>query len=144
MIYEKIMAEIKEAMKTKEVDKKDVLKQVQSKVQNIAKDNKTEITDEVVFEAIRKEIKEMNKTLDEIKSKPESDLYKSTEFKIKTIEAFLPAQLTKEQLTEMINGVIANNSDVPKGKLTGIVMKELKGKADNKLIKETLDEILKA
>lgn len=144
MIYEKIMAEIKEAMKTKEVDKKDVLKQVQSKAQNIAKDNKTEITDEVVFEAIRKELKEMNKTLEEIKSKPESDLYKSTEFKIKTIEAFLPAQLTKEQLTEMINGVISNNSDIPKGKLTGIVMKELKGKADNKLIKETLDEILKA
>ena len=69
MLYEAIMSDIKDAMKSKNITKKDVLKQVQTKAQSDAKENKSDITDEVVIKAINKELKQLNQTKEAISSK---------------------------------------------------------------------------
>lgn len=142
MLYETIIFNIKEAMKEKNTTLKDVLKQVQTKAQATAKENKVEITDEIVLEAINKEIKQLNQTLDSVKSKPESELFKSTMEKINILKAYLPEQLSEEEIEKEIRKILSENEGVNKGKLTGIVMKTLKGKADNVTIKKVLDRII--
>ena len=143
MLYETIMSNIKDAMKEKNTTLKDVLKQVKSKVQATAKENKTEITDEIVIDAINRELKQLNQTLDAIKSKPESELFKSTMEKITILKAYLPEQMSEDDIAIEIQKIISENSGIPVGKLTGIVMKTLKGKADNKTIKKVFDKITK-
>lgn len=143
MLYETVMSNIKDAMKEKNTILKDVLKQVQTKAQATAKENKTEITDEIVIDAINKELKQLNQTLDAVKSKPESDLFMSTMEKITILKAYLPEQMSEDEIANEIKQIISENTDVPIGKLTGIVMKSLKGKADNKVIKKVFDEINK-
>lgn len=143
MLYETIMSNIKDSMKEKNTTLKDVLKQVQTKAQATAKENKTEITDEIVIDAINKELKQLNQTLDAVKSKPESDLFKSTMEKITILKAYLPEQLSEDEIEKEIRKIIFNNEGIPSGKLTGIVMKTLKGKADNLTIKKVLDTIIK-
>lgn len=143
MLYETIMFNIKDAMKEKNTTLKDVLKQVKSKVQATAKENKTEITDEIVIDAINKELKQLNQTLDAIKSKSESELFKSTMEKITILKAYLPEQMSEDDIAIEIQKIISENSGIPVGKLTGIVMKTLKGKADNKTIKKVFDKITK-
>lgn len=143
MLYETIMSNIKDAMKEKNTTLKDVLKQVQTKAQATAKENKTEITDEIVIDAINKELKQLNQTLDAIKSKPESELFKSTMKKITILKAYLPEQMSEDDIAKEIQKIISENSGIPVGKLTGIVMKALKGKADNKTIKKVFDKITK-
>lgn len=143
MLYETIMSNIKDAMKEKNTTLKDVLKQVQTKAQATAKESKTEITDEIVIDAINKELKQLNQTLDAVKSKPESDLFKSTMEKITILKAYLPEQLSEDEIAKEIRKIIFNNEGIPSGKLTGIVMKTLKGKADNLTIKKVLDTIIK-
>lgn len=142
MIFEIIMADIKEAMKTKNTDKRDVLKQVQAKAQAEAKENKCEITDEVVLNAISKELKQLNQTKDAIISKPESDLYKSTVLKIEILLTYLPTQLSEEECITEVKKIISENEGLQKGKLTGLIMKSLKGRADNKLIKNCIDKLI--
>lgn len=143
MLYETITSNIKDAMREKNSTLKDVLKQVQAKAQTTAKENKTEITDEVVIDAINKELKQLNQTLDAVKSKPESDLFKSTMKKITILKAYLPEQLSEDDIAKEIRKIVFENNGVPTGKLTGIVMKTLKGKADNVTIKKVLDTIIK-
>lgn len=143
MLYETITSNIKEAMKEKNATLKDVLKQVQAKAQATAKENKTEITDEIVINSINKELKQLNQTLDAIKSKPESDLFKSTMEKIVILKEYLPEQLSEDDIAKEIRKIIFENNGVPTGRLTGIVMKQLKGKADNATIKKVLDTIVK-
>lgn len=143
MLYETIMSNIKDAMKEKNTTLKDVLKQVQTKAQATAKESKTEITDEIVIDAINKELKQLNQTLDAVKSKPESDLFKSTMEKITILKAYLPEQLSEDEIAKEIRKIIFNNEGIPSGKLTGIVMKTLRGKADNLTIKKVLDTIIK-
>lgn len=143
MLYENIMNNIKDAMKNKNTDKRDVLKQVQSKAQAFAKENKCEITDEIVIDSIRKELKQLNQTFEAIKSKTESELYKSTVIKIEILTGYLPKQLNKAECLAEVQKAIDNAGEVMNTKsLIGVVMKELKGKADNKLIKECFDEIV--
>lgn len=143
MLYETIMSNIKDAMKTKNTILKDVLKQVQTKAQATAKEQRVEITDEIVIGAINKELKQLNQTLDSVKSKPESDLFKSTMEKITILKAYLPEQLSEEEIEKEIRKIMFMNEGTPVGKLTGIVMKTLKGKADNVTIKKVLDSITK-
>lgn len=138
MLYETVMSNIKDAMKEKNTILKDVLKQVQTKAQATAKESKTEITDEIVIDAINKELKQLNQTFDLIKDKTESDLFKSTVEKINILTDYLPEQLLEDEIANEIKQIISENTDVPTGKLTGIVMKSLKGKADNKVIKKSI------
>lgn len=143
MLYETIMSNIKDAMKTKNTTLKDVLKQVQTKAQTIAKENKVDITDEIVINAINKELKQLNQTIDSIKSQPESDLFKSTMEKIKILKGYLPEQLSEEEIEVEIRKIINDNEGIHSGKLTGMVMKTLKGKADNVTIKKVIDKVIK-
>jgi hypothetical protein len=143
MLYETIKSNIKDAMKEKNTTLKDVLKQVQAKAQADAKEHKTDITDEIVLNAINKELKQLNQTLEEVKSKPESELFKSTMEKIVILKAYLPEQLSEEDIAKEIQKIISENPDVAGGRLTGLVMKSLKGKADNQTIKKVLDSITK-
>ncbi len=141
MLYEQIVADIKSAMLEKNTDKKDVLKQIKMKTDAIAKETKADVTDEMVNQAISKELKQLNQTLDAIKSKPDSDLYKSTVTKIDILKSYLPKQLSAEEIKAEIENIKANNSELKGGQLLGVIMKTLKGKADNKLIKEIFDSI---
>ncbi len=143
MLYETITSNIKDAMREKNSTLKDVLKQVQAKAQATAKENKTEITDEIVINSINKELKQLNQTLEAVKSKPESDLFKSTMEKITILKGYLPEQLSEDEIAKEIRRIIFENEGTPSGKLTGIVMKQLKGKADNVTIKKVLDTIVK-
>lgn len=143
MIYERMQKQIKEAMLTKNTDSRDVLKQVQMKVQAYVKENKVEITDEVVFDSIRKELKQLNQTKTSLGDKTDCSLYKSTNYKISVLEDYLPKQLSREECMVEVKSVLSGLSeDMPKGTKIGTVMKSLKGKADNKLIKECLDSLL--
>ena len=63
-MYNKIMSEIKEAMKNKETDKKDVLKMAVTKAQAVAKENKCEVTEEIMLDGIKKELKQLKDDFD--------------------------------------------------------------------------------
>ena len=143
MLYETITSNIKDAMREKNSTLKDVLKQVQAKAQATAKENKTEITDEIVINSINKELKQLNQTLEAVKSKPESDLFKSTMEKITILKRYLPEQLSEDEIAKEIRRIKFENEGIAPGKLTGIVMKQLKGKADNITIKKVLDSLSK-
>lgn len=143
MLYEKLQNEIKGAMLSKDKDKRDVLKQVQMKTQAFAKENKVDITDEIVLSSVSKELKQLNQTKDSLVDNKESDLYKSTEYKISILQGYLPEQLSKEDCLVEVNKILSSlDNNMSNGAKIGAVMKKLKGKADNKLIKECIDTIL--
>ena len=126
MLYDVIMSGIKEAMKSKDTNKRDVLKQVQTKAQAEAKEKKVDLTDEIILNAISKELKQLNQTKDAVSSKPDSDLYKSTVEKIKILQGYLPEQLSEDECLAEVGKLLNSTEDLPKGKRIGLIMKELK------------------
>lgn len=142
-MYNKIMSEIKEAMKNKETDKKDVLKMAVTKAQAVAKENKCEVTEEIMLDGIKKELKQLNQTKDSLKGKEDSDLYKSTIYKIEILNKYLPEMLSEKDVAIRVVMILEEVNPKNKGEAMKAVMQKLKGKADNKVIAKCVDEYLK-
>ena len=144
MLYTKIKYEIKTAMKEKNVVKRDVLKMVIDKARAIEKEqnpNKLseDVSDDIMMKAIQKELKQLRQTQDALKDKEESNLYKETELKITILSEYLPKQMDKEEVEKAVAVILSTENFPNFGAKMKAVMSQLKGKADNKLIKEIVE-----
>lgn len=143
MLYTDIQNAIKEAMKSKETDKKDVLKMVVAKAQSIAKESKCDVTDSIVLDGIQKELKQLNQTKDSLAGREDSELYKSTVYKIEVLNGYLPKMMTEDEVRATISYIVdTTNVELNKGALMKAVMPKLKGKADGKVISKCVDDII--
>lgn len=145
-LYMVIKAEIKEAMKNKDIVKRDVLKIVVDKARGIQKklnpvDAPDVIPDDIMTQAIQMEIKQLTqtKTILEENGKETTDLYVQTTDKMAILSSYLPTQMTREEVEKAVFDIISKGEYPNFGMKMKAVMAELKGKADNKLIKEVVE-----
>ena len=144
MLYTKIKYEIKTAMKEKNVVKRDVLKMVIDKARAIEKEqnpNKLseDVSDDIMMKAIQKELKQLRQTQDALKDKEESNLYKETELEITILSEYLPKQMNKEEVEKAVAVILSTENFPNFGAKMKAVISQLKGKADNKLIIEVVE-----
>ena len=74
-----------------------------------------------------------------------NDLADQEEQELKIIQEYLPKQLTSEEVAEIVKQAIAATGAVSQkdfGKVMPAVMKEVKGKADGKMVQETVKKFL--
>lgn len=146
-MYVKIKADIKEAMKSRDAEKRDCLKMVIDKAKVIQKEkNPTNtpdiIPDDIMTQAIQKEIKQLAQTLDSVKGKNEDKfvhIAQTTTHKISLLSGYLPAQMTREEVEIAVAKILSNGEFNNIGMKMKAIMSELKGKADNKIIKEVVE-----
>jgi uncharacterized protein len=141
MNYTELTVEIKDAMLNKNNIKKNELKQVLAKAQNLAKLEKREVTEEDIVTALNQELKQLEQTRGMIPK--ESDLYKETEEAVNLLTAYLPAQMSDEECEEKVRefvGTLADKSQ--KGRVIGLVIKEFKGLVSNERLKAIVEKIL--
>ncbi len=141
-IQEKINDEIKLSMKEKNVDKLSALRSVKSAILlELTKDGKTNMSDEIAIQIISKLVKQRKESASIFKSKNRLDLEKEELSQIKYLEVYLPKQLSEDEIEEYISiklNEINNFSLKDMGRLMGLLMKELSGKADGKIISKIL------
>mgnify|MGYP004473233109 FL=1 len=133
MLYLQIKEEIKTAMKSKDTEKRDVLKMVVDKAKAIVKEkNPTNVTedipDDVILQAIQKEVKQLNQTKDALKGNENTDLYASTTLKIGILSEYLPIQMTENELEKYIESELIELTGVNveiSPKIKGMVMKNI-------------------
>lgn len=143
-LYMVIKAQIKEAMKSKDTIKRDALKMVIDKARSIKKeqypnDTSEHISDEMILQAINREMKQLTQTKDALKDRTDCDLYVQTTHKMAILSTYLPSQMTKEEVEKAVYMILSNRDFPNFGMKMKTVMAELKGKADNKLIKEVVE-----
>ena len=145
-IQEKINNEIKLSMKEKNVDKLAALRSVKSAILlELTKDGKTNMSDEIAIQIISKLVKQRKESALIFKSKNREDLEKEELSQIKYLEVFLPKQLSEDEIKEKIKlklNEIDNVSLKDMGRLMGLLMKEMSGKADGKIISKVLKKQL--
>ena len=141
-IQEKVNNEIKLSMKEKNVDKLAALRSVKSAILlELTKDGKTNMSDEIAIQIISKLVKQRKESASIFKSKNRLDLEKEELSQIKYLEVYLPKQLSEDEIKEYIRtkiNEIDNVSLKDMGRLMGMLMKELSGKADGKVISNIL------
>ena len=141
-IQEKINDEIKLSMKEKNVDKLSALRSVKSAILlELTKDGKTNMSDEIAIQIISKLVKQRKESASIFKSKKRVDLEKEELSQIKYLEVYLPKQLSEDEIEEYIIIKLNEMNNVSlkdMGSLMSLLMKELSGKADGKIISKIL------
>lgn len=140
-IREQILADIKEAMKAKDEFKRDTLRTLNAALKQVEVDQRIEMTDEVVFPLLQKEIKKRADSVELYLKGVREDLAKKEQSEIELIKAYLPAQLSDDELKEKIKSIIEKV-----GKNLGAVMKmakdEIGASAEAKRISMIAKELL--
>ena len=140
-IREQILADIKEAMKAKDEFKRDTLRTLNAALKQVEVDQRIEMTDEVVLPLLQKEIKKRADSVELYLKGEREDLAKKEQGEIDLIKAYLPVQLSDEELKAKIGAIIQKA-----GKNLGAVMKmakdEIGASAEAKRISVIAKELL--
>ena len=140
-IREQILADIKEAMKAKDEFKRDTLRTLNAALKQVEVDQRIEMTDEIVLPLLQKEIKKRADSVELYLKGAREDLAKKEQSEIELIKAYLPAQLSDDELKEKIKRIIEKV-----GKNLGAVMKmakdEIGASAEAKRISMIAKELL--
>ena len=145
MLKEKLLNDLKDAMKAKDTNKKNAVQMVRTAILQIEKDKCIEVTDEQIIDIIAKEVKTRKDSLVEFEKAERQDLIDQTNSEISVLEQYLPKQLTDEELELQVKEIV-EKVGATTIKEMGKVMKEAKAQigatADGKRINEAVKKIL--
>ena len=146
-LKEQLAEDMKAAMKAKEEGKLrlGVIRMVRSAVRQTEIDGKKELDDDGVAAVIGKELKQRKDSLEEFKKGGRDDLVAKTEEEIQVLLAYLPKQLTEDEIRDLVKAAMEETGAAgPKdmGKVMKALMPKTKGKADGKLVNTIVKELL--
>lgn len=141
------------AMKARDALRLSVIRGLLSSFTNelVAKKRKPdeELSDEEVLSVISRAVKQRKDSIEQFEKGNRADLAEIEKAELKILEAYLPAQMSSEEVLAYVKKravpgfdhttpLVASN----KNQFMGMIMRELKGKADGMLVKEALDFLL--
>lgn len=106
---------------------------------------KAELAEEDEIKLVQKLVKQRKDSLDIFEKQNRPDLAQKEKEEIVIMQKYLPAQLSPEEIKEMIAKIIADMgaaSPADMGKVMGVASKQLAGKADGKTISATVKDLL--
>ena len=147
-MYDKIKSDIVSALKEKDTLKLQTLRGIKGEVDLEHINKKVEINDDLVLTILSRGIKTRRESITEFEKGNRNDLIEKTQNEIDLLQAYLPKQLTDEEINEVLDNAFSKVN--PTGaKDMGLIMREvtplLKGKADmgkvSSMIKERLSNL---
>lgn len=148
-LKQKILDDLKSAMKSGDAVKRDALRMLDSMVKNteIEKKKKEEgLNDQEIQEVVARSIKQRKDSVSQFEAGNRADLAEKEKKEIEILSAYMPEQMSEEDIRNEIKKVISETGAATKaemGKVMGAAMGRLKGKADGNLVKKMVEEELK-
>jgi hypothetical protein len=146
MITQNIRDEMKKAMIAKDALKLNTMRGLIAAFTNelVAKKRKPdeELGDDEALAVIARAVKQRRDSIEQFKAGGRNDLAETEEAELKILETHLPAQMSEEEIEAVVKSKASELGITDKSKtnqLIGVVMKELKGKADGALVKKVVD-----
>ena len=143
-----IEAEIKKAMLARNQDDLRALRAIKSMIL-IAETDKGasggELSADLESKILTKAYKQRKESAEIFAQQGRKDLEEKELQEIAVIERFLPKQLTAEEIESKIKEIVTQvgaKSPADMGKVMGVASKELAGKADGKVVSETVKKVL--
>lgn len=143
----KILEDLKSAMKAQDKKKLPVIRMVKSAIQMEELNVKRELTDDEVIVIIGKQIKTRKESIVEFEKGNRQDLIDQTNEEISILNEYMPEPLTDEELNKILNDVFeevnpTGSSDM--GKIMGKLTSLIKGRADMSAVSKLVRERIQA
>ncbi len=145
-LIDQMNKDIKAAMIAKEKEKLASLRAIKSALMlEATKDGSGDVSEETELKIVQKLLKQRKEAAELYISQGRQDLADDELSQAKVIEAYLPEQMSEEDVKKIVLDTIAQlgaSSPSEMGKVMGPIMGKLSGKADGKLISKLVKEAL--
>lgn len=145
MLYEKIIADLTNAMKAQDKFALGVLRMLKSALQMEQIAKKSELTDIQVMEVIKKQIKQRKDSIEEFQKFNRLEEVDKLKEEIKILSKYLPEQLSDEEIDRILNEIIAENpvaSMKDMGKIINLAKERMQARADMAIVSKKVKEII--
>lgn len=147
-LHQDIREQMTRAMKAKDAVRLNVLRGLLSAFTNeaVAKKRKPaeELSDEDVLSLISRAVKQRKDSIEQFEKGGRKDLAEAEKAELKILETHLPTQMSRDEIFSYVKAKQAElgmADPTKKNQLMGLVMKELKGKADGMIVKGAVDSL---
>jgi uncharacterized protein YqeY len=127
------------AIKNKELEKRTRLSKEGKALAELEK--LSELSDEEVTGVVSSEIKKRKDSIAQYEKGGRADLVKKETAELEILKKYAPAEMPEEELGALIKNKLAGEKDF--GKAMGMVMTEVKGRADGAVVKRIIEEEMK-
>lgn len=145
MLKEKLLEDLKNCMKEKNVVRKNVIQMVRAAILQVEKNKQIILEDNQIVEIIAKESKKRKDSLEDYEKSGRQDLIDEIKEEINILAEYLPKQLSIEEVETIVKEIIKNEGATSM-KDMGKVMKSAKEKigvaSDGKTINEVVKKLL--
>jgi hypothetical protein len=147
-IQERIDADIRDAMRSKQADKLSALRMVKSALMNVTIEKHGaggKLADPDAIAVIRKQVKQRQESIQGFEKGGRPDLAKKESREIEYLRGYLPASLSDDEVQQLVREAIAEVGATSKAQM-GAVMKvateKAAGRVEGKVLSQTLQRVL--
>lgn len=144
-LEERLVEEMKQAMKSNDKLKLSTIRMIRSTLKNKEIDLRKKLEDEEIVKVIQAMVRKGEECVEQFQTGGRMDLVEKEKSEIEIMKSFLPQPLSQEEIVKLINQSIqetqaSSMKDI--GKVMKSVMPKIGGKADGKLINQLVKERL--
>src|SRR6056297_2347870 len=144
-LQEKLMEDMKKAMKAKDKERLSVIRMTRSEIKNKEIETGEELDDQEVTAVIAKQVKQIKDSLSDFEKSGKKDVMEKLYNEIEILQEYLPEQMSEAEVDKLVDQVIEetgaeNMSDM--GQVMGAIMPKIKGKADGSMVSSKVKEKL--
>lgn len=145
-LKERLMNDYKEALKSRDEIRKNTINLARAAIKQVEVDTRQELQDEDIIPILAKQVKMRRDAIGEFERGNRTDLVDAYKTEIEVLQTYLPAELTEDQIREIVKttaaGMGIEGGRQNMGKLMGATMPKVKGVADGGVVKKIIEEFL--
>ena len=144
-LFDKINQDIIEALKSGEKERLTVLRGLKSVLKYARLDKGKDLTDEDTITVLSSQAKKTRDSIEQFGKGGRDDLVAKEKSELDIITSYLPQQLSEDELRDIVRAAIEESgaeSARDMGKIMQLVMPQIKGRADGKMVNKLAMEVL--
>lgn len=144
-LREKLEDDIRNAMRSRDQERLGTLRFLKSQIQQVEKDQQKTLDEGGLMEVIARQAKDRRESLQMFQEGNRSDLVARESAVLAVLEEYLPPQLTREEVEQLVHQAIAETgatSPRDRGKVMGRLMPQLRGRADGTQVSALVSKML--
>jgi len=144
-LKDKLMEDLKQALREGDERRKSAIRLVMAAIRNAEIEKRRELDDGEILQIIAKEVKQRRDSIAEFEKGDRGDLIDQEKAELEVLLAYLPPQMTREEIEEAARRVIQEVGATGLGQMGEVMrrlMPQVKGRADGRLVSEVVRALL--
>ena len=145
-LKDRLMQDFKDAMKAHDEVAKNTINLARAAIKQYEGDHRVELDEQGIIDILTKQVKMRKDALSDFEKAGRTDLIENYSREIEILMAYLPKQLTEEEILQIVRDTKAelgiDDGKANMGRLMGAVMPKVKGLADGGAVRKAVQSVL--